>query len=128
MRTRKLGQHLDVSALGLGCMGMSFFYGSPPDPAEMTRLLRAAVDRGVTFFDTAEAYGPFANEELVGQAGSPPSSVSSTESTGRPRRRGSIADPSRSVGWPRPRSSVCERIASTFFTNTAWIPTCPSKK
>ena len=71
MQKRKLGQHLEVSALGLGCMGMSFFYGSPPDPVEMTRLLRAAVDRGVTFFDTAEVYGPFTNEELVGQALAP---------------------------------------------------------
>ncbi|WP_116200179.1 aldo/keto reductase [Amycolatopsis circi] len=71
MQKRKLGQHLEVSALGLGCMGMSFFYGSPPDPAEMTKLLRAAVDRGVTFFDTAEVYGPFTNEELLGQALAP---------------------------------------------------------
>ncbi|MFB7719990.1 aldo/keto reductase [Nocardia sp. NPDC056100] len=71
MRTRKLGQHLEVSALGLGCMGMSFFYGSPPDPAEMTTLLRTAVDRGVTLFDTAEVYGPFTNEELVGRALAP---------------------------------------------------------
>ncbi|MER7013096.1 aldo/keto reductase [Saccharopolyspora sp. NPDC000359] len=71
MRTRELGQHLEVSALGLGCMGMSFFYGSPPDPAEMTGLLRTAVERGVTFFDTAEVYGPFTNEELVGQALAP---------------------------------------------------------
>ncbi|MBA6440715.1 MULTISPECIES: aldo/keto reductase [Streptomyces] len=71
MQKRKLGQHLEVSALGLGCMGMSFFYGPPPGPAEMTRLLRAAVDRGVTFFDTAEVYGPFTNEELVGQALAP---------------------------------------------------------
>ncbi|MGV9293494.1 MULTISPECIES: aldo/keto reductase [Amycolatopsis] len=71
MRKRELGQHLEVSALGLGCMGMSFFYGSPPDPAEMTKLLRAAADRGVTFFDTAEVYGPFTNEELVGQALAP---------------------------------------------------------
>ncbi|GAA1195535.1 aldo/keto reductase [Pseudonocardia alaniniphila] len=71
MQKRKLGQHLEVSALGLGCMGMSFFYGPPPDPAEMTRLLQAAVDRGVTFFDTAEVYGPFTNEELVGQALAP---------------------------------------------------------
>jgi len=68
---RKLGQHLEVSALGLGCMGMSFFYGAAPDPAEMTKLLRAAVDRGVTLFDTAEVYGPFTNEELVGQALAP---------------------------------------------------------
>ncbi|MFD5828478.1 aldo/keto reductase [Lentzea sp. NPDC060358] len=71
MQVRTLGQHLEVSALGLGCMGMSFFYGAAPDPAEMTRLLRAAVDRGVTFFDTAEVYGPFTNEELVGQALAP---------------------------------------------------------
>ncbi|MEV6073019.1 aldo/keto reductase [Nocardia sp. NPDC052001] len=71
MRTRKLGQHLEVSALGLGCMGMSFFYGATPDPAEMTKLLRAAVDLGVTFFDTAEVYGPFTNEELVGAALAP---------------------------------------------------------
>ncbi|WP_369805180.1 aldo/keto reductase [Pseudonocardia sp. MH-G8] len=114
---------------------MSFFYGSPPDPVEMTKLLRATVDRGVTFFDTAEVYGPFTNEELVGQALAPVRDRvviatkfgSSTESTGRPRRRGSIADPSRSVERPRPRSSACKRIASTFFTNTASIPTCPSK-
>ncbi|ATY13038.1 aldo/keto reductase [Amycolatopsis sp. AA4] len=71
MQKRKLGQQLEVSALGLGCMGMSFFYGSPPDPSEMTKLLRAAVERGVTFFDTAEVYGPFTNEELLGQALAP---------------------------------------------------------
>ncbi|MFK0120013.1 aldo/keto reductase [Streptomyces sp. NPDC090994] len=71
MQKRILGQQLEVSALGLGCMGMSFFYGAAPDPAEMTKLLRSAVDRGVTFFDTAEVYGPFTNEELVGQALAP---------------------------------------------------------
>src|SRR6185369_11446883 len=70
MQKRKLGQ-LEVSALGLGCMGMSFFYGPPKDTADMTKLLRAAVDRGVTFFDTAEVYGPFLNEELVGAALAP---------------------------------------------------------
>jgi aryl-alcohol dehydrogenase-like predicted oxidoreductase len=66
MKTRTLGRDLEVSALGLGCMGMSVNAGPPGDPVEMTALMRAAVDRGVTFFDTAEAYGPFANEELVG--------------------------------------------------------------
>ncbi|MEE6264140.1 aldo/keto reductase [Streptomyces diastatochromogenes] len=71
MQQRKLGQDLEVSALGLGCMGMSFFYGQPQDTAEMTKLLRAAVDHGVTFFDTAEVYGPFTNEDLVGQALAP---------------------------------------------------------
>jgi len=70
MKTRTLG-NLKVSALGLGCMGMSFSYGPPKDKAEMTALLRAAVERGVTFFDTAEVYGPFTNEELVGVALAP---------------------------------------------------------
>jgi aryl-alcohol dehydrogenase-like predicted oxidoreductase len=69
MQKRKLGNsNLEVSAIGLGCMGMSVSYGPPKDKKEMTDLLRAAVDRGITFFDTAEAYGPFTNEELVGEA------------------------------------------------------------
>jgi len=72
MQKRKLGNsNLEVSALGLGCMGMSFSYGPPKDKQEMTALLRAAVERGITFFDTAEVYGPFLNEELVGEALSP---------------------------------------------------------
>ena len=69
MQKRKLGKsNLEVSAMGLGCMGMSFSYGPPKDKKEMTALLHAAVDRGITFFDTAEVYGPFLNEELVGEA------------------------------------------------------------
>jgi aryl-alcohol dehydrogenase-like predicted oxidoreductase len=72
MQKRKLGKsNLDVSALGLGCMSMSFGYGPPADKQEMIALIRTAVDRGVTFFDTAEAYGPFTNEELVGEALAP---------------------------------------------------------
>ncbi len=72
MQKRKLGRrNLDVSALGLGCMGMSFSYGPPADKQEMITLLRAAVERGITFFDTAEVYGPFSNEELVGEALAP---------------------------------------------------------
>jgi aryl-alcohol dehydrogenase-like predicted oxidoreductase len=72
MKKRKLGKsNLEVSAIGLGCMGMSFGYGPPKDKQEMISLLRAAVERGVTFFDTAEAYGPFTNEELVGQSLAP---------------------------------------------------------
>src|SRR6516164_9056863 len=72
MQRRKLGKSdLEVSAIGLGCMGMSFSYGPPKDKQEMTALLRTAVERGVTFFDTAEVYGPFTNEELVGEALSP---------------------------------------------------------
>jgi aryl-alcohol dehydrogenase-like predicted oxidoreductase len=70
MQKRKLGKSnpLEVSVIGLGCMGMSFSYGPPKDKQEMTKLLHAAVERGITFFDTAEVYGPFTNEELVGEA------------------------------------------------------------
>ncbi|GAB3551070.1 aldo/keto reductase [Spirosoma fluminis] len=72
MQTRTLGQNgLSVSALGLGCMGMSWSYGPPKDKAQMIALLRAAVERGVTFFDTAEVYGPYQNEELLGEALAP---------------------------------------------------------
>jgi aryl-alcohol dehydrogenase-like predicted oxidoreductase len=72
MKKRKLGQSgLEVSAIGLGCMGMSFSYGPPKNKKEMISLLHAAVERGVTFFDTAEVYGPFTNEELVGEALAP---------------------------------------------------------
>ncbi len=71
MKKRILGNGLEVSALGLGCMGMSFSYGPPKDKNEMIALLRKAVERGVTFFDTAEVYGPYVNEELVGEALAP---------------------------------------------------------
>jgi aryl-alcohol dehydrogenase-like predicted oxidoreductase len=72
MQKRKLAKsNLEVSALGLGCMGMSFSYGPPPDKREMISLIRTAVERGITFFDTAEVYGPFTNEELLGEALAP---------------------------------------------------------
>jgi aryl-alcohol dehydrogenase-like predicted oxidoreductase len=72
MQKRKLGKsNLEVSALGLGCMGMSFSYGPPKDKKQMTDLLHTAVDRGITFFDTAEVYGPYLNEELLGEALAP---------------------------------------------------------
>jgi aryl-alcohol dehydrogenase-like predicted oxidoreductase len=72
MQKRKLGKsNLEVSALGLGCMGMSFGYGPPADKTEMISLIRTAVERGITFFDTAEVYGPFTNEEVVGEALAP---------------------------------------------------------
>src|SRR4029077_15071567 len=72
MQKRRLGKNnLEVSALGLGCMGMSFSYGPPKDKTEIIKLLHAAVDRGITFFDTAEVYGPYINEELVGEALTP---------------------------------------------------------
>ena len=68
MQKRKLGNNLEVSALGLGCMGMSFSYGTIPDKQEMISLIRSSVERGINFFDTAEVYGPYTNEELVGEA------------------------------------------------------------
>src|SRR5436190_8248406 len=69
IQKRKLGNEgLEVSALGLGCMGMSWSYGAPKDKQEMIKLIRSAVELGITFFDTAEVYGPFTNEELVGEA------------------------------------------------------------
>ena len=72
MKKRKLGNsNLEVSALGLGCMGMSFGYGAPADKTEMIALIHSAVEKGITFFDTAEAYGPFINEELIGEALAP---------------------------------------------------------
>ena len=71
MKKRKLGGSLEASAIGLGCMGMSFLYGQPMDKKEGVSLIRAAVERGITFFDTAEVYGPFTNEELVGEALAP---------------------------------------------------------
>src|ERR1700719_4222011 len=72
MKKRKLGKsNLEVSAIGLGCMGMSFGIGPPADKKEMISLIRSAVELGVTFFDTAEVYGPFTNEELVGEALAP---------------------------------------------------------
>src|SRR5271156_294105 len=72
MKKRRLGKsNLEVSALGLGCMGISFGYGPAGDKKEMISLIRSAVEKGVTFFDTAEVYGPFTNEELVGEALAP---------------------------------------------------------
>src|SRR5438552_1566310 len=72
MQKRKLGKsNLEVSALGLGCMGLSYGYGPAADKDDAIKLIRTAFERGITFFDTAEAYGPYANEELVGQAVAP---------------------------------------------------------
>ena len=96
MKKRKLGKsNLEVSALGLGCMGMSFGYGPAADKKEMISLLRTAVERGVTFFDTAEVYGPFTNEELVGEALAPFRSqvVIAT-------KFGFAPDPNGGPGWP----------------------------
>src|SRR5689334_3206241 len=72
MKKRTLGKSgLEVSAIGLGCMGLSFGFGAPTEKSEAVKLIRAAVERGVTFFDTAEVYGPFTNEDVVGEALAP---------------------------------------------------------
>jgi aryl-alcohol dehydrogenase-like predicted oxidoreductase len=95
MQTRTVGNsNLEVSAVGLGCMGLTFSYGARPDRSEMIALLRAAVERGVTFFDTAQVYGPLDNEELVGEALARPRSAD---------RRRTVA------GRPQPNDAICER-------------------
>ena len=116
MQKRKLGKSgLEVSAIGLGCMGMSFGFGPAKDKQEMIPVIRAAVERGVTFFDTAEVYGPFTNEELVGEALAPFRSQVviatkfglETQSGGRKRVECAwIAGPSTSRRLPRARSSA----------------------
>ena len=137
MQKRKLGKsNLEVSALGLGCMGMSFSYGPPKDKQEMIALLAAAVDRGITFFDTAEVYGPFTNEELVGEALAPfrDRVVIATKfgfelsdpATGK--QAGLDSRPEHiKASRRRLRSSASRPTASICSTNTASIRTCPSK-
>jgi aryl-alcohol dehydrogenase-like predicted oxidoreductase len=112
MQIRKLGNSgLAVSAIGLGCMGMNYHRGPAPARNDMIALIRAAVERGVTFFDTAEAYGPFTNEELVGEALEPfrKGVVIATKFghslvlAARTVLTGSTAAPSASGRWPKPR-------------------------
>ena len=131
---RRLGQGLEVSAIGLGCMGMSFGYGPPADKQEMISLIRAAVERGVTFFDTAEVYGPFTNEELVGEALAPfrEQVVIATKFGFKldptpASRRVWTAGRSTSSRSPRPRSSGSRSTRSTCSTSTASTRTCRSK-
>ena len=134
MQKRKLGKsNLEVSAIGLGCMGLSFGYGPAVDKQEGISLIRAAVERGVTFFDTAEVYGPFTNEELVGEALAPfrGQVVIAT-------KFGFKIDPHRAAmrpGWtvgqstsrksPRPRSSASRPMSSTCSISTVLIPNVP---
>jgi aryl-alcohol dehydrogenase-like predicted oxidoreductase len=118
MQKRKLGKSgLEVSALGLGCMGMSFGYGPAADKQEMISLIRTAVERGVTFFDTAEVYGPFTNEELVGEALAPVREqvVIATKfgfkfDSEPANRRDWTATPHTSSRSPRPRSNASGRM------------------
>jgi hypothetical protein len=135
MQTRELGRSgLQVSAIGLGCMGISFSYATKLSKDEGVALIRAAVDRGVTFFDTAEVYGPFTNEEVVGEAlrlfrdksSSPPSSASTLIS--RPAKIGASAAGPIASGKPsKGRSSGWASKPSIFSTSTGSIRTFRSK-
>ena len=131
MKKRRLGKsNLEVSALGLGCMGMSFGYGPAGDKQETISLIRSAVDRGITFFDTAEAYGPFTNEELVGEALAPfrdrvviaPSSGSRSNPMGRAAW---IVGRSTSRRSPRPRSSGSRSTRIDLFYQHRVDPNVP---
>jgi aryl-alcohol dehydrogenase-like predicted oxidoreductase len=131
MQKRTLGQ-LEVSALGLGCMSMSSGYGPPADTQAMTSLIRAAVGRGVTFFDTAQVYGPFMNEELVGDALAPVRErvVIATKfgfDLESGMAAGSTAGRRRSSGASSARSCGSGSTRSTCSTSTASTRTCRSK-
>ena len=138
MQKRKLGNSgLEVSALGLGCMGMSFSYGPPKDEREMTALLHAAVDRGITFFDTAEVYGPFTNEELLGEALAPfrEQVVIATKfgfdlsGPRQPARRGGAEQPAgaHQAGGRGLAQAAAGSRRSTCSTSTASTRTCRSR-
>jgi aryl-alcohol dehydrogenase-like predicted oxidoreductase len=132
MKKRTLGQKLEVSAIGLGCMGMSQSFPPIPDRNDSIALIRAAVERGVSFFDTAQVYGPFDNEEIVGEALEPVRDkiVIATKfgfelSTGQSggatvaRRRSTRASTTHCAG--------CARTTSTCSTSTASTRTCRSR-
>ena len=114
MKKRMLGKsNLEVSAMGLGCMGMSFAYGPAKDKREMISLIRRAVEHGVTFFDTAEAYGPFTNEELVGEALEPLRRGSDRNEIRLPGRR-----PAQGPGQPpRTHPAGGRRVAKRLRTD-----------
>jgi hypothetical protein len=124
MQTRKLGKsNLEVSAIGFGCMGLSFGFGPAVDKQDGIGVIRAAVERGVTFFDTAEVYGPFANEELVGEALAPFRGKVAIAT-----KPVSIADPNTSSRSPTLPSSASRPMLSTFSTSIASTPTFPLKR
>jgi aryl-alcohol dehydrogenase-like predicted oxidoreductase len=135
MQKRTLGNsNLEVSAIGLGCMGMSFGYGPAADKHEMIALIRSAFERGVTFFDTAEAYGPYTNEDLVGEALAPVREqvVIATkfrfEFDSDGQQGGSTAGRSTSRRSSRARSSGSRSTPSICSTSTVLTLTCRSKK
>ncbi len=133
MKKRKLG-NLEVSALGFGCMGLSYGYGPAIEKQQAIDVIRTAVERGVTFFDTAEAYGPFTNEELVGEALAPHREqvVIATKfgfdiAPDGQRRAGSTAGQSTSGRLLKRHSNASRPMSSISFTSTASIQTCRSR-
>ena|SRR5438552_2921497 len=133
MQKRKLGKsNLEVSALGLGCMSMSFGYGPAGDRQEMISLIRSAVEHGVTFFDTAEVYGPFTNEELVGEALAPfrGQVVIATKfgfDCDGAKQGGLNSQPGHIKKVVEACSNGSKPTRLTCFTSIGLIPTCPSK-
>ena len=135
MKKRALGKGgLDVSALGLGCMGLSYGYGPAIEKQQAIAMIRTAVERGVTFFDTAESYGPFTNEELVGEALAPHRDgvVIATKfgfdiAPDGQRRSGSIAGQSISSRLLKRHSNASRQMLSISSTSTASIQTCRSR-
>ena len=132
MQKRKLGNsNLEVSALGFGCMGLNFAYGPALEKQAAIALIRDAFESGVTFFDTAEAYGPFTNEELVGEALAPlrDQVVIATKLASRTGilKRARTAGRSGSGRLPTPRSSGSRPTASTCSISTGSIRTCRSR-
>ena len=133
MKKRKLGNsNLQVSSVGLGCMGMSVSYGPPADKQEMISLIRTAVERGITFFDTAEGYGPFTNEELVGEALAPVrDQVAIATKFGFKfeggKQLGVDSRPKHVKEVAKRRSSDSRPIPSICSINIALIRTCRSK-
>jgi aryl-alcohol dehydrogenase-like predicted oxidoreductase len=136
MQKRKLGKSgLEVSAIGLGCMGMSQSYGPAGDRRDLISLLRSAVERGITFFDTAEVYGPWTNEELVGEAFSPLRDhvVIATKFGFNMIPKGSAPSRARIVGRsgsgrpPRARSSASRLMLSTCSISTLSTRMCRSR-
>ena len=133
---RKLGKNnLEVSALGFGCMGLNYLYGKPNEKSESIALIRAAVEHGVTLFDTAEAYGPFTNEEMVGEALAPVRDrvVIATKfgfdidpKTGA-RRGGLNSRPEHIRALRKPHSNASRWMSLTCSINTALIPPCRSR-
>jgi aryl-alcohol dehydrogenase-like predicted oxidoreductase len=128
MRKRILGNDLNVSAIGLGCMGMSTAFPPFPDRDDMIELIRNAVERSLTFFDTAQVYGPFTNEELVGEALAPVrDQVVIATKFGFDLDSGMTAAPKRSARASSARCSGCARTGSTCSTSTASTPTSRSR-